>query len=144
VALTPAERQVASLLLLGLSDKEIAHEMGIAMSSVSTLAQRIRAKLGCGTGQELLHLSDPDETTALAHRRSLFERLTVAEREVAVELLAGATYADIAQGRGCAVRTVAAQCASLFRKSGISGKRGLAAALLGGRSCRENDDAESR
>lgn len=34
------------------SDKEIACEMAIAMSSVSTLAQRIRMKLGCGTGQE--------------------------------------------------------------------------------------------
>ncbi len=134
VDLTITEREVAALLLHGCSDKEIAHEMGIAMSSVSTLTQRIRRKLGCATGEELLLLSEPDEEAILAQRRSLFGRLTAAEREVAVELLAGATYAEIAQGRGCSVRTVAAQSASLFRKTGVSGRRALTAAALGGHS----------
>ncbi len=131
VSLTPKERQVALLLVSGCSDKEIAHELQCAMSTVSTLVQRIRKKVGCEQGQELLHLAEPDAGQALSRRRSLFDRLTATEREVAVALVTGATYDGLARERGCTKRTIATQVASIFRKSGLSGRRALAAAILG-------------
>lgn len=142
VVLSPSERRVASLLVAGCSDKEIAHELAVATSTVSTIAQRIRRKLGCEPGMELLHLASPDAAEALKRRRRLFEKLTAAERDVAVELVAGASYEDIARERGCTTRTVAAQAASIFRKARLSGRRELAAAMLSGRNHdrRENDD----
>src|SRR5690606_3486400 len=132
VVLSPLERAVASRLMAGCSDKEIAAELTMAMSTVSTLAQRIRRKLGCAAGAESLHLAKPDAAGGLARRRRLFELLTAAERDVAVELVAGASYESIARERGCTKRTVAAQAASIFRKARLSGRRELAAALLGG------------
>lgn len=140
--LSPSERAVASLLIAGRSDKEIACELAMAMSTVSTLAHRIRKKLGCDAGGEWLHLAEPDAEAALARRRQIFATLTPAERDVAVELAAGARYADLARERGCTERTIAAQASSIFRKSGFRGRRALAAALLGGLEppSRENDD----
>lgn len=132
VVLSPSERAVALLLVAGYSDKEIAHELDVAMSTVSTIAQRIRNKLGCVAGGEFLGLAEPDARSALAMRRRLFARLTPAERDVAVELVTGARYADIARQRGCTERTIAAQASSIFRRTGLHGRRALGAALFGG------------
>jgi DNA-binding CsgD family transcriptional regulator len=96
---------------------------------VSTFLRRVRRKLGCRPGQELLVLRQP-RAPALRRRLELFERLTNAECDVASELLVGASYQEIAGRRGVSVQTVASQCAAVFRKCGVSGRRELAAALL--------------
>jgi DNA-binding NarL/FixJ family response regulator len=56
-------------------------------------------------------------------------KLTEAEREVALHLMAGATNADIAAARGCAVRTVCNQVQSLFKKLGVRSRAELAAKM---------------
>ncbi|MBL8918217.1 MAG: helix-turn-helix transcriptional regulator [Myxococcaceae bacterium] len=53
--------------------------------------------------------------------------LTGAEREVMALLLEGKTNAQIAKARKTAVRTVANQIASLFRKYGVGSRAELAA-----------------
>ncbi len=48
--------------------------------------------------------------------------LTPAERSVACGLLTGQSNAEIAEARGCSVRTVANQLRSIFRKLGVSSR----------------------
>ena len=55
--------------------------------------------------------------------------LTEAERAVALHLMAGASNAEIAAARGCAVRTVCNQVQSLFKKLGVRSRAELAAKL---------------
>lgn len=59
------------------------------------------------------------------------EELTPAEREVARLVLAGHGNAAIAEVRGSALRTVANQLASIYRKLGVSGRSELAVKLSG-------------
>lgn len=126
--LSAAEDLVARRLVEGASDKVIARELGVALSTVSTFTRRVRRKLGCRPGEEVLLLS---ATSNLPRRLALFDRLTSAECDVASELLVGSSYADIAERRGVSVRTVASQCTAVFRKCGVSGRRELASVLLG-------------
>jgi DNA-binding NarL/FixJ family response regulator len=132
-ALSRAEREVARLLVEGLGDKCIARELGVAMSTVSTLAHRMRRKLRCRPGEEILQLAPADDASMVARRCALFAELTPSERAVAVELVIGLSYGEIATLRGSATRTIAAQAASIFRKARVSGRRQLAVVLLGGR-----------
>jgi DNA-binding NarL/FixJ family response regulator len=60
------------------------------------------------------------------------ERLTQAETEVARAVVSGLSNREIAEQRGAAVRTVAVQLHSIYRKMGISSRTELAA-LIGGR-----------
>ena len=69
------------------------------------------------------------------------EGLSKAEREVTLALLEGLSNAAIAARRGSAVRTVANQVASIFRKLGVSSRAELHAALTEAPS-RERLDAE--
>jgi DNA-binding NarL/FixJ family response regulator len=137
--LSASEELVMRLLVAGASDKTIADELGVGLSTVSTFARRARSKLGCAAGGEALALYSPSPRRP---RRwlELFERLTPAECDVASALLVGSSSSDIAERRSVSARTVAAQCATIFRKCGVSGRRELAATLLDG--CQENDDGE--
>jgi DNA-binding NarL/FixJ family response regulator len=126
--LSAREEQVARCLLEGASDKSIALELGVAVSTVSTFTRRVRSKLGCRPGEELLVLASPAGN--VRRRLALFERLTASECEVAAELLVGLSHVDIAQRRGVSVRTVASQCAAVFRKCAVSGRRELGSLLL--------------
>jgi DNA-binding NarL/FixJ family response regulator len=128
--LSAREAWVARRLVEGASDKAIAFELGVALSTVSTFTRRVRGKLGCRPGEELLALAAHRPLGDVPRRLALFERLTPSECEVAAELLVGASHADIARRRGVAVRTVASQCAAVFRKCGVSGRRQLAALLV--------------
>jgi DNA-binding NarL/FixJ family response regulator len=128
--LSAREARVARCLLEGASDKSIALELGVAVSTVSTFTRRLRSKLGCRPGEELLVLAARPRLGNLRRRLALFERLTASECEVASELLVGSSHAEIAQRRGVSVRTVASQCAAVFRKCGVSGRRELASLLL--------------
>ena len=132
--LSTSEKLVAERLIEGASDKAIAVELGVSLSTVSTFARRVRNKLGCQRGQEVLALSATASRTGIARRLELFDALTPAECDVAAALLAGSSYADIAARRSVSVRTVASQCGAIFRKCDVSGRRALAAALLGGTS----------
>jgi DNA-binding NarL/FixJ family response regulator len=127
--LSASEQQVVRLLMAGAADKCIAAELGVSLSTVSTLLQRVRIGLGCRPGEELLLLR-PAGSKNLGRRLELFGRLTSSECEVAGELLVGSTHADIAQRRGVSKETIASQCAAVYRKCGVSGRRELAAALL--------------
>jgi DNA-binding NarL/FixJ family response regulator len=131
--LSASELHIARMLAAGASDKLIAAELGVALSTVSTFTRRLRRKLGCLPGAELLFLRSRGQDE-LTRRLSLFERLTTAELAVVADLLVGASHRDIAEARGVSPRTVASQCAAVFRKCEVSGRRELAAALLGGRA----------
>lgn len=126
--LSAAETSVANLLLEGASDKAIAAELDVSLSSVSTFLRRIRAKLGCRSGAELLMIGAGD----VGARLVLFDRLSSAECDIASHLLVGATDLEIATIRGVSVRTIASQCAAIFRKCEVSGRRELASKLLSG------------
>jgi DNA-binding CsgD family transcriptional regulator len=132
--LSAAEARVARRIVEGASDKAIALELQVSLSTVSTFARRVRNKLGCRSGEEALVLSSAGSLAEVTRRLELFARLTVGECDVASELLVGSSYAEIAARRGVSVRTVASQCAAVFRKCGVSGRRALAAKLLGGTS----------
>ncbi|CAN5136456.1 hypothetical protein BH09MYX1_BH09MYX1_60150 [soil metagenome] len=56
-------------------------------------------------------------------------RLTDAERQVALLLMEGASNAEIADARGCAVRTVCNQIQGLFRKLGVGSRTELMAKM---------------
>jgi len=130
VRLSASETRVACLISQGASDKRIAGELRIALSTVSTFTRRIRAKLGCLAGEELLALRPLAQRTSRAPCVALLDRLTPSECEVVSELLVGRSYEDIAKRRGVSVRTVESQCSAVFRKCDVSGKRELAAVLL--------------
>lgn len=72
---------------------------------------------------------DGREYAALFFERPIrwMKKLSPAEREVASFLLDGKANADIARARGVAVRTVANQVASLYRKLGIRSRGELLA-----------------
>lgn len=55
--------------------------------------------------------------------------LSPAEREVAALAREGLSNAEIARARGVAVRTIANQLASIFRKLGVGSRVELAAVL---------------
>lgn len=57
------------------------------------------------------------------------ESLTTAEREVCELVLSGLTNAQIAEARRCSARTVANQCAAIFRKVGVTSRAELRARL---------------
>lgn len=61
----------------------------------------------------------------LALPRAIAARLTPAEREVAWALAAGGTYASIASERHVALRTIANQVSSIFRKLGVTSRAEL-------------------
>ena len=132
--LSAAETLVARRIVEGASDKAIALELHVSLSTISTFTRRVRNKLGCRSGEEALALASAGSLAKVSRRLELFDRLTVGECDVASELLVGSSYAEIAARRGVSVRTVASQCAAVFRKCGVSGRRALAASLLGGTS----------
>jgi DNA-binding CsgD family transcriptional regulator len=72
-------------------------------------------------GDELAVLSYPLSSVALP------ECLSAAERDVALRVIAGKSNAQIAAARGTAVRTVANQIASLFKKLGVGSRREIIA-----------------
>ena len=127
--LSASERAVTRLLASGASDKEIALALGVGLSTVSTFARRARVKLGCRPGTEALITT---ASAAEGRRRELFARLTASECDVAADLLIGRSHAEIALRRQSSPRTVAAQCAAIFRKCGVAGRRALCAAMLDG------------
>jgi DNA-binding CsgD family transcriptional regulator len=146
--LSRRERQVAEFVGLGRTAKEIAYALGLSPSAVSNAERRAREKLGLGSRSALAAFFAPGglrrrltelelegESVLLASAPLVAEerlaRLTVAEREVALLAIQGATNAAIAARRGAAERTVANQLGAVFGKLGVHSRAELAALLSG-------------
>ena len=67
--LSAAERRVVAALSQGHSNKLIAYELGIAISTVSTLLTRAKRKLGCKSRVELARAG------RVQTRRSIYDRI---------------------------------------------------------------------
>jgi DNA-binding NarL/FixJ family response regulator len=136
-ALSRKEREVFERLVGGSCQKEIAYDIGVALTTVSAHVRFSLHKLGLenweaavlavaalehgkvvpGSGtREGDHAVE--ELEVLLSEREL-ARLTDAERTVALFALDGCTNAEIANIRRCSPRTVANQVASAFRKLGV-------------------------
>jgi DNA-binding NarL/FixJ family response regulator len=109
-------------LSLGMSYKEIAYEAGVAMSTVWRAQTTLAARHRCENRVLLI-------TRLRSGERPARVRAPLSECErVVVELArSGRSNADIAATRSVAVRTVANQLASAYRKLGIHSRSELAA-----------------
>lgn len=152
IALSPRQRRILRQALLEADRKVVAAELGLTESTVHAILKQCLQFLGlsCAPGQvpALLLLaaraaSDPrptggrwsrpraDGSSALsiasAPRPEVVLRpwLSAAEYEVLRHLLEGKSYAQIAQLRRTAVRTVAKQVAATFRLLDVSGRSHL-------------------
>lgn len=76
-------------------------------------------------GEDLVVISLPVE--ARAQRPAM----TLAEREITTDVLAGLSTAEIARRRGRSPRTIANQLASIYRKLGVASRAELAVLLFG-------------
>jgi DNA-binding NarL/FixJ family response regulator len=131
--LSRRERSVARGVGRGLSDKAIAHALGVSVNTVSTYVRRARQKLGLEAREQLALYGAPGSACTGATAASL-QRLSRAEREIVAQLLRGATSAEIARRRGTSVHTVHAQIRGLFDKWRVCSRTELIAALLGAAS----------
>jgi len=80
----------------------------------------LRASEVTVNGTKLVLLSFPRGSDAMS-------KLTAAERQVALAILAGYSNVEIARMRGSAPRTIANQVATMFRKLGVRSRAELAA-----------------
>jgi DNA-binding CsgD family transcriptional regulator len=144
--LTPRERQVAEFVGLGRATKEISYILGVSVSAVNACTAHAQEKLGLrsltelaaffaqgGLRCKLAEVAVAGETLLVGAYPLVNERrvasLTVAEREIVVQLISGSTNSDIARRRGSSERTVANQLQSIFRKLGARSRAELAASL---------------
>ena len=144
--LTPRERQVAELVGLGRSTKEIGYTLGISNAAVTNCTARAEEKLGLSSRTELVNffaqygLRRKLAEVAVCGERLLIgayplideqrvSGLTEAERDVVAHLIAGSTNADIAARRCSSEYTVANQLQSIFRKLEVRSRNELAVKL---------------
>lgn len=142
VALTPAERRVVQLIVLGRTNKEVAYALGLSQSTVSTHLKQAVEKLRVSSPTDLIRLFhhvrgassrelDPPAPSGLTiltadEEDDAVEALTLAEREVLGWVGRGLTNEQIAAVRGTSPRTVANQISAVFRKTNASSRRELA------------------
>jgi DNA-binding NarL/FixJ family response regulator len=134
--LSRKEREVFERLMRGSCQKEIAYDIGVALTTVSAHVRFSLHKLGLENWETAVlvvaalenGLVVNDVTSAGGERVVVLKvdlsahdlaRLTEAERTVALFALDGCTNAQIADLRRCSPRTVANQVASAFRKLGV-------------------------
>jgi DNA-binding CsgD family transcriptional regulator len=118
-------------LLSGASDKEIAAEFAIGLSTVSTYVRRLRGALGYGDGASAILAARTDSVDIARRRIVLLGQLTRSEQDIVCWLLEGASNREIALSRATSTRTVANQCTAILRKCSVKGRRELASAFLG-------------
>jgi DNA-binding CsgD family transcriptional regulator len=125
-ALTARETVVVDQAVQGLSGKYIAYSTGLSPSRISEYLASAALKLGFRDRTELVRIA----AALRSHGKLdlLGTPLTDAEREVWRLVNDGLSNAAIGAKRGTSVKTVKNQLASLFRKTGASGRRGLVAA----------------
>jgi DNA-binding NarL/FixJ family response regulator len=145
LALAAGERVTLERMLMGQSNKLIASELGVSCASISERIQRALRKLGARSLSELsvvlrsrrsLVFSDwmlgGEGFVALGFREDFaasLGSLSKSELVVLQELLLDRSQREIAFARGVALRTVANQVGSIYRKLRVSGRRELMAKL---------------
>jgi DNA-binding NarL/FixJ family response regulator len=117
--LSPRETEVLERLAQGTSNKVMAADLGISISTVAAFLARVRKKLGAPRPALLLRCTTPTPAS---------RSLTRAEEDVLRLLLDGLSYQEIATARGRTVRTVCKQIQAIYRKCGVSCRRELVAA----------------
>lgn len=120
-SLTARERAAVALLDLGRSNKAIAYEMGIAISTAGSLLSSAAKKLGVTRARDLI-----GRTRALVHL-SPEPELTESEAVVLALMIAGLSDREIADSRGTVRGTVTKQIDGIYKKLGVSSRRELAA-----------------
>ena len=144
--LTARERQVAELVGMGRSSKEISYTLGVSQSAIYNCTARIQTKLQLTSRAELVAFFSPGGLRArLAEigvagekmlvgkypliNASILENLTAAEQDIVIHILAGLTNIDIARRRHTRKTTVAKQVQTIFQKLGVRSRSELAARL---------------
>lgn len=143
-ALSPRECEVVRLVREGLSNKEIAGELGSSTSAVGTQVSCALAKLGLRCRETLI--ADASDSMSYTQkicmgnaeavvkttrtRPYVINNLTSAENAVAHGVFRGLSDAEIAQERGASVRTVANQLRAIFRKLSIQSRSELVVLLI--------------
>lgn len=140
--LSPQERLAIQLLLLGHSQKEIAFQLGVSITTVSTLIrislkrlgipcwQHVvlaaafleRARTATGSDAGCVITTDQGIYAISVELSSALLALTEAEREVVLAAADGGSNEQIACTAKKSVRTVANQLASAFKKLGARGR----------------------
>lgn len=153
--LSPLEASVASLASRGHAQKYIAYELGLTVGTVGGMLARVYRKLRIASRSELVErMAVPTalerasnggaEVLVFSMQTSLdapgLERLTIAERDVALAATAGQSNAEIARVRRTSLRTVEEQIGRAMRKLGVASRAELAAQLRGMRAV-EGDPA---
>lgn len=165
---TPAkERRVLSLLVDGASQKQIAYEIGVSAPAVSICVRNLLGRFGI---EQTLHLIllvravdgisetrlvgmsrrraddfDPAEFAVLVvPDPEAVARLTLAELDVTLAVLAGHGNSTIAAHRRTSLRTVVNQLAAVFRKLGVSGRLELVTRLTLPGSCTSPSASQRR
>jgi DNA-binding NarL/FixJ family response regulator len=135
--LTERERLVIGHRASGQGLKRIASELGVSVPTVARCLSQALGKLGlerdielprvlgAAVRQHLLSIRQP-ETDWRAP-------LSSTEADVAHEILFGLSNAEIAEKRGTAVRTIANQVASIYRKLRVRSRLELSLYALAGR-----------
>lgn len=124
-ALSARERAVAELVGLGYSNKHIAYELGLSLSSVATHLRRAKAKLQVDSSAALARLVPRDPGARLDAPTT--HPLTESELEVVTLTESGLSTRAIAERRGTSPRTVAKQLTSIYTKLGVRSRRELLA-----------------
>jgi DNA-binding NarL/FixJ family response regulator len=155
---TPAkERRVLSLLVEGASQKQIAYEIGVSAPAVSICVRNLLDKLGLDQTLHLIllvravdgisemrlvemsrrleALGPAEFAVHVAPDPEAVARLTIAELDVTLAVLAGHGNGEIATQRRTSLRTVVNQLAAVFRKLGVSGRLELVSRLTLPGSC---------
>lgn len=139
-ALTKHESAVLRYVALGASNKEIAFTLGLPVGSIGTAVSQLLRKLGCHRRTELVALAKIDDAKRLgdddlailsipARNGAKLNALSPAEREVAEQLVRGASNADIALARQTSAHTIANQIRRIFKKLGVQSRADLVHAL---------------
>lgn len=128
-ALTAAEATVLDQSVQGLSGKYIAYSTGLSTPRVSEYLTSATHKLGFRSRHELLRVAATLRAGGNYHLLATAP-LTKAEQEILRLVKLGLTNREIAAERKASVSTVTNQVASLLRKTGVSGRKGLVVAKL--------------
>lgn len=144
--LSPREKAVARRVVAGCSNKVIAHDLGVSVSSVATYIRRSRSKLRAVSrtdmmlrtaasdfgpvrdGRQLIRCPDWCELARSAMFQTVV-RLSPSEGHVAGLLLRGLSYGQIARLRRSSPRTIAVQIAAILRKFSVRSRYELVAFL---------------
>jgi DNA-binding CsgD family transcriptional regulator len=133
--LSAAEARTIELSVLGRSPKQMVDELGVSISRVYALRHSALRKLSARSIADVIALARQRPATffgriplgqdaLIALRGPAVEQdlsvLSAAEREVGRDLLRAVPQRDIARRRGRALRTVANQVRSIYRKLGVS------------------------